>query len=72
MKTNYINPFPLPKVISKSDDNLISELVTELISEKANTERDESIELLEQKINSAVYNLYDLNNEDINAIEQAI
>lgn len=72
MKTNYINPFPLPAAVSKKDDMAVSALVTEIVKEKAGPARSEEIQRLEEAINVAVYKLYDLSQEEIRVIEQAI
>ena len=70
MKTNYINPFPLPAAVSKEDDLAISSLVTEIVKEKAGPAHPEQIQRLEDAINAAVYKLYDLSQEEIKVIEQ--
>jgi len=72
MKTNYINPFPLPAAISTKDDLAISGLVAEIVKEKAGPARTEEIQRLEHAINASVYKLYDLSQEEITVIEQAI
>ncbi|WP_138933289.1 DUF7149 domain-containing protein [Roseovarius arcticus] len=72
MKTNYINPFPLPAAISEEDDLTISVLVAEIVKEKAGPARGHEIQRLEDAINASVYKLYDLNEQEIKVIEQAI
>ncbi|WP_187431357.1 hypothetical protein ROLI_030320 [Roseobacter fucihabitans] len=72
MKTNYINPFTLPAAVSKEHDLAISALVTEIVKDKAGPARTEEIQCLEEAINAAVYKLYDLSQEEIKVIEQAI
>ena len=72
MKTNYINPFPLPAAVSKKDDLAVSALVSKLVKEKAGPAHKDEIQRLEDAINAAVYRLYDLNQEEIEVIEQAI
>lgn len=72
MKTNYLNPFPLPVAVSEKDDLLVSALVAEIVKEKAGLARAEEIQRLEDEINSFVYKLYDLSQKEIEVIEQAI
>ena len=72
MKTNYINPFPLPKSVSPDDQKRISDLVLELLAEKASFVRAEHIAQKEQGINRAVYELYGFDQSDIDAVERAI
>lgn len=72
MKTNYINPFPLPTIISAEDSLAVSALVAEMVKEKAGPARTVEIQRLEDAINASVYKLYDLSQEEIKVIEQAI
>lgn len=72
MKTNYINPFPLPAAVSKEDDLAISALVAEIVKEKAGPARSEEIRRLEEAINAAVYKVYDLSQEEIKVIERSV
>ncbi|WJY20425.1 Eco57I restriction-modification methylase domain-containing protein [Fontisubflavum oceani] len=72
MKTNYINPFPLPATVSKEDDLAISALVADIVKEKAGTACSEEIQRLEEAINASIYKLYDLSLEEIQVIEHAI
>ena len=72
MKTNYINPFPLPAEVSSEDDAAISALVGKIIKEKSGPACVEEIQRLEDAINDYVYKLYDLSEQEIFVIEQAI
>ncbi len=72
MKTNYINPFPLPNSVSKEKDVEIATLVNLIVAEKENQASAEKIENLEKKINAAVYSVYSLSDTEIETIERAI
>jgi len=69
MKTNYLNPFPLPELISHENEEHLSDLVIDLIAKKASAEPSHSIAERESEINQAVYKLYGLNEEDIHVVE---
>lgn len=69
-KTNYLNPFPLPKEISNEFDTKISNKVIEVIAlKKDNPEADTSA--LEREIDTLVYQLYNLTDEEIAIVEEA-
>ncbi len=72
MKTNYLNPFPLPKAVSKEDEKRISKLVLDIVAEKAGSACSERVAVLEEKINQCVYALYGFEEEDIQIVERAL
>lgn len=72
MKTNYINPFPIPKSVDDNDEASISILVNELMKEKEGRACVKEIETLENKINVAVYKVFGLSDTDIEVIEQGL
>lgn len=72
MKTEYINPFPIPNLISNEDRNLLVDLVTKLIIAKATPLCAKDILALEIEINDAVYSIYGLDNSDKEVIEKSI
>jgi hypothetical protein len=68
-KTNYLNPFPLPKVIEKERENKIINLVTEVLAQKQADPKADTSEL-ETAIDALVYELYDLTAAEIELIEK--
>ena len=72
LKTNYLNPFPLPKNVSEEIDLEISSLVADIVKEKAGLARASEIERLESEINTSVYQLYGLNDSEIGVIERSL
>ncbi|MEZ5997549.1 MAG: Eco57I restriction-modification methylase domain-containing protein [Hyphomonas sp.] len=72
IKTNYINPFPLPISTSKDDVEHVVALVREIVVEKEGQARPEETQRLEKAINTAVYKLYGLYIVDIEVVERAI
>jgi len=71
MKTNYINPFPLPNVISTEDDAFISTLVDEIVA--ANLVQDTvGIDRLEREIDAAIFGLYQLNDNQIATVRRML
>ncbi|HSV89191.1 MAG TPA: DUF559 domain-containing protein, partial [Bacteroidales bacterium] len=67
-KTNYLNPFPLPEVVSSETENAIAEKVKEvLVHKKQNPSADTTA--LETQIDQSVYQLYDLTEEEIKIVE---
>lgn len=69
MKTNYLNPFPLPKDVSKEDEKKIEGLVKQVMQAKKLADISPEVERLEAEINTAVYALYGLNQQEISFIE---
>lgn len=65
-KSNYLNPFPLPKSISEQTDKHFKEKVEEVISTKAE-EKDTTA--LEQQIDTLVYKLYNLTWEEVQVVD---
>jgi adenine-specific DNA-methyltransferase len=72
VKTNYINPFPLPEKVSKPVEAKLSNLAKELIALKAGAHAPLDVEKLESQINTAVYALYNLDSNDIDMIERTL
>tara|TARA_R110002051_G_scaffold128516_2_gene202210 strand:+ start:410 stop:4315 length:3906 start_codon:yes stop_codon:yes gene_type:complete len=70
MKTNYLNPFPLPAVVAPQDEQAIASLVETLVAEKAGSARLDEIQRLEDEINGAVYRLYGLTDDQIEVVER--
>jgi adenine-specific DNA-methyltransferase len=72
VKTNYINPFPLPEKVSKPVESKLSNLAKALIALKAGAHEPLEAETLESQINTAVYALYNLDSNDIAMIERTL
>lgn len=70
MKTNYLNPFPLPAVVSGHEEQAIASLVEALVAEKAGSARLAEIQRLEDEINRAVYGLYGLTGDQVEVVER--
>jgi len=69
-KTNYLNPFPLPKEITKEAEQPFIGKVNEILAlKKANPEADTIA--LEHEIDVMVYALYGLSEEEIKIVEGA-
>ena len=69
-KTNYLNPFPLPKEVDENIETEIAEKVQEVLATK---KQDTSVDTtsLETKIEQLVYQLYELTEEEIKIVEKA-
>jgi adenine-specific DNA-methyltransferase len=72
MKTNYINPYPLPQSVKPEDEKRISGLVLALIAEKAGSARPNVVTELENAIDQAVYALYGFDDVEIDVVEAAM
>lgn len=70
MKTNYLNPFPLPAVVAPQNEAAIASLVETLVAEKAGSARLDEIQRLEDEINGAVYALYGLTGDQVEVVER--
>jgi hypothetical protein len=68
-KTNYLNPFPLPKNITNEFDSKISKKVIEVLSLKKDNPATNTT-ALEREIDEMVYALYGLSEEEIAIIEK--
>ncbi len=69
-KTNYLEPFPIPKLENIDEQNHMVELVEQIIQLHTETiTNKEKIKLLETQINNEVYKLYRLNQDEITIIE---
>ena len=65
-KTNYIQPFSIPE-INEDFQNIIKPLVEAIVLQK---KEKENTQLLENKIDNLVYQLYNLTDDEISIIEQ--
>ena len=63
-KPAYLKPLPIPQ-ISKGTDSEIKSLVAGLAKQDASNRR-----FLERKIDIAIYNLYSINDDDIELINR--
>lgn len=72
VKTNYVNPFPLPEKVDKTTEQHLSQLAKDLIAAKATAAKPERIVKLEGEINQAVYALYGLGDADIEIVERSL
>lgn len=68
---SYMFPFPIPRNITKTNEHKIIRLVEKLLSSKANGGSEQNNLVLEDEINNAVYNLYDLDDDEVEIIELA-
>lgn len=71
MKTNYLNPFPLPANIDKEQEKHIEGLVKEIMQIKKEGGNTSKIPSLEDKINKAVYDLYSLSGDEVSVVENS-
>ena len=72
VKTNYINPFPLPEKVSTAAEAKLAKLAKALIKAKATAGKPEKIATLEADINTAVYALYGLDEDDVAVVERML
>jgi hypothetical protein len=70
LKTNYLNPFPLPNKVEQYFEREISDNVKKVLTQKKIDISFDSIDL-EYKIDQLVYQLYGLTDEEIKIIENA-
>ncbi len=70
-KTNYLNPFPLPKTIDKETEKEISDRVKEVILQKQKDPNADTLNL-ETQIDQLVYQLYNLTDEEIAIVENSV
>ena len=67
-KTNYILPFPVPKIIDLKISSSIERLAKKVL-EKKKISYQSSTTIEEDEINSLIYKLYDLTSDEINEIQ---
>ena len=67
-KTNYLNPFPIPKIENLQDTKPFEILVDKIIKLK---EENKPTKNLEDEIDSMVYKLYDLSPKEIELIQES-
>ncbi len=72
VKTNYVNPFPLPDKPGPAVEAQLDKLTKAIIDAKAKPDKPEKIGELEAKINKVVYALYGLDADDIAMIERTL
>lgn len=70
-KTNYLNPFPLPRVVSSEVENIITNKVKEVLKFKKQNHSTDTTDL-ENQIDQLVYQLYNLTDEEIEIIENSV
>lgn len=71
MKTEYLKPFPLSLKNNKEYETKLIDLVNNLLSEKQKNDFSlDKCSEYEKQINKLVYELYDLNDEEIKIIEE--
>lgn len=69
-KTNYLNPFPIPKIVDDVTEKIISVKVEEVLEIKKQNPKTATTEL-EAQIDHLVYQLYDLTEEEIEIVESS-
>jgi adenine-specific DNA-methyltransferase len=72
VKTNYINPFPIPKSPNSQLERKLAILAQALMAAKADGPDPLVIAQLENEIDDAVFELYGLNSTDIEAIARTL
>ncbi|HOG19439.1 MAG TPA: TaqI-like C-terminal specificity domain-containing protein, partial [Salinivirgaceae bacterium] len=70
-KTNYLNPFPLPKFVEEKFENKIVDLVKMVLEVKKQNPSSDTTDL-ENQIDQLVYQLYELTDEEIEIIENGV
>lgn len=68
-KTNYLNPFPIPKIENIEDTKPFEILVDKIIKLK---EQNKDTKKLEDEIDSMVYKLYGLSDEEVLIVEGSV
>ena len=69
-KTNYLNPFPLPQVVNPTQENEIAQKVEEVLALKK-SDPSANTSNLESEIDTMVFQLYGLTQEEIGVVEKA-
>jgi hypothetical protein len=64
MKTNYLNPFPLPSNVTKAQQDELTNLVTQVMALKKSGDDLSKVPTLEAQIDDAVFDLYALSSEE--------
>ncbi len=70
-KTNYIEPFPVPKTIDKAFSLKISNLVDQILNNTKNGNKKSNLEL-EKEIDLLLFGIYNLSEEQIGYISENI
>ena len=68
---NYMAPFPIPTGFAKSKETKLVDLVDKLLKSKSENASKMDSDSLEEKINTFVYKLYRLNEDEIELVENA-
>ena len=71
MKTNYLNPFPIPKDVPQDQENEIKEKAIDVLALKKTDPKADTAGL-EGEIDQLVYQLYDLTAEEIKIVEGSV
>lgn len=69
MKTNYLNPFPLPRNVTQAQQDELTNLVTQVMTLKKSGDDLSKVPALETQIDDAVFQLYGLDEADIEIIK---
>ena len=79
-KTNYLTPFGIPKS-TKNQESQLSELATQMLSTQKSLHETTSpiekksyqqeVEIIDKKIDTLVYKLYELTDEEIKIVEDS-
>ena len=67
-KPNYMNPFPLPQIIPQAEQRLLEELSDKVIQARMSEDRKKVSEY-ESQINTVIYRLYELREDEVEWIE---
>ena len=69
LKTNYLNPFPIPQLVSDIVESKIANTVKELLTQKQQNPNANTSQL-EQEIDLLVYHLYNLTYEEVLIVDK--
>ncbi|MEE9273077.1 MAG: hypothetical protein V3U57_07425 [Robiginitomaculum sp.] len=72
MKTNYLNPFPLPQTVTSKQKNDLVKLTKKIVKATNIPNNSKEITDIFQKIDKQVYALYGLKKKHIKAIEDSL
>ncbi len=67
MKSNYLEPFPIPEQVSERVDATFKKKVLSIMESK---KREEDTSLLEKEVDAMVYKLYNLTWQEASTVEQ--
>jgi hypothetical protein len=69
LKTNYLNPFPIPRLVSNDVENKIASKVNQILTQKQQDPAADTSQL-EQEIDVMVYHLYNLTYEEVLIVDK--